>query len=319
MFQIEKLIGISAWVAVGMALIASYLKLNKIWKRKHERKVAQSVSLAGNAMDVFPLVLLSANYIVVSQWQGFFDALIWILTGCMMMLVGTGYWVKGERGKGIWVLIKQSLAVERGEVGYLARLAFYPSRADLIIQVLSKLAMVDDRLHDSEKKFIEDFAATWDVALDWRDVQMASSSDVTARIVEITHLTRDYLDTSPPPNQAHHLSDIIDLLVKVDQQVTPEERVVIAELKGLIQGYVAENDVSESFTVAVVPQSAEQAAAIHSEMPHLDQANLAGGTGFVVDSFFSKEYAELICHQYRDLGFFTVTIERNILPPELSQ
>ena len=89
MFQIENLIGLSAWAAVGMSLVAAYLKLNKIWKRKHEREVAQSVSIMGNVLDVFPLMLLSANYFLVAQWQGLFDAMIWMFTGCMMMMIGT--------------------------------------------------------------------------------------------------------------------------------------------------------------------------------------------------------------------------------------
>lgn len=314
MSQIENLIGLSAWAAVGMSLVAAYLKLNKIWKRKHEREVARSVSIMGNVLDVFPLILLSANYFVVAQWQGLFDATIWIFTGCMMVFIGTGHWVESERRKGIWGLIKQSLAVERREVGYLARLVFYPSQADAIIRILSMLAMVDEKLHQSEKKFLEEFAATWNVSLDWGELRSLSSSDVTSRIVEITRLTRDYLATSPPVHQACHLGDIIDSLVQIDQQVSSEERIVMAELKGLIQNYALEKEVPETYTVTVVPQSAEQAAAIGSEMPHLEQADLAGGTGFVVNSYFSKEYAELICHQYRELGFFTVTIEKNILP-----
>ena len=57
------------------------------------------------------MLLLGTNYLVVSQWQGFLDSMIWIVVGVMMMLIGTGQWVRSERRKSLWQLFKQSLAV----------------------------------------------------------------------------------------------------------------------------------------------------------------------------------------------------------------
>jgi hypothetical protein len=315
MFELKNLIHLSAWLAVGLSLIAAYLKLNKIWKRKHQAEVAQSVSLMGHFVDILPLFLLSANYFVVAQWQGFLDGVIWIIVGIVMMLIGTGHWVQGERRKSLLKLARQSLALEREEVGDLARSIFYPSHANLVVRILTMLAIVDEDLQESEKAFIKEFADRWHIELDWNKVQQLAPAGSTQRILEVRHLTEKYLVTSPPNNQVSQLGDIFDALVQADQHVSPEERVAVAELKGLIENYIATDNCLETYTVTVVPQTAEQFATIVGDMSHLTKAPVAGGVGYIVSTYFSKDYAELICQKYRDLGFFTVTVEKNNFSP----
>ena len=314
MSELKNLIHLLAWLAVGFSLVSAYLKLNKIWKRKHQAEVAQSVSIMGNFLDVLPLSLLAANYLIVAQWQGFFEALIWIFAGVMMILIGTGHWVQSERKKSLWHLVRQSLAIERQEVGALARSVFHPSNTDLIVRILSALAIVDDHLDDSEKRYIEDFADHWGIDVDWKKVQVNAPVGSAQRILELRRLTEEYLATSPPSSQASELGDIVDALVRVDQSVSQEEEIVLAELKGLIFSYVIVDGDQETYTVTVVPQSPAQVDAIDGQLSDLKKTQMAGGVGYIVNSFFSKKYAEFICQQYRDLGFFTVTVERHLVP-----
>jgi hypothetical protein len=314
MSELKNLIHVFAWLAVGLSLASAYLKLNKIWKRKHQAEVAQSVSIMGNFLDILPLSLLGANYLIVAQWQGFFDSLIWIIAGVMMMLVGTGHWVKGERKKSLWHLVRQSLAIERQEVGALARSMFYPSNADLIVKILSALAVVDDHLDETEKIFIENFADHWGIDIDWAKVRINASVRSEQRILEMRRLTEEYLATSPPSGQVSQLGDIVDALVRIDRSISPEEEIVLVELKGLIFNYVTVEGDQDTYTVTVVPQSAAQVAAIDGQLQNLKKTQIAGGVGYIVNSYFSRNYAELICRQYRDLGFFTVTLEKHLIP-----
>jgi hypothetical protein len=313
MAELEYAIHLSAWLAVGLSLGVAYLKLNKIWKRKHQAEVARSVSIMGNLLDMLPMSLLAANYLVVSQWQGFFDSIIWIVAGAMMMAIGTGYWVKSEHKKSLWVLVRKSLALERSEVGALARAVFFPSNADLIVRILSSLALVDEHLDEREKQYIEHFAASWHVDLDWEKVRSHVSGNASQRILELRHLTGEYLASSPPASQASQLCDIIDALVRIDESVSPEEEILLGELKGLIVDYVSTDGDQDTFIVTIVPQSPEQIVAINGQLASLKKTRIAGGVGYIVNSFFSRNYAELVCRQYRDLGFFTVTVEDHLL------
>ncbi len=67
MSELKNLIHIFAWLAVGFSLVSAYLKLKKVWKRKHKAEVAQSVSIMGYFLDVLPVSLLGANYLIVAQ------------------------------------------------------------------------------------------------------------------------------------------------------------------------------------------------------------------------------------------------------------
>lgn len=314
MSELKNLIHVFAWLAVGFSLASAYLKLNKIWKRKHQAEVAQSVSIMGNLLDILPLSLLGANYLIVAQWQGFLDSLIWIISGVMMMLVGTGHWVKGERKKSLWHLIRQSLTIERQEVGTLARSMFYPSNVDLIIKILSALAVVDDHLDETEKRFIQNFADHWGIDIDWAKVRANAFPESAQRILEMRRLTEEYLATSPPSSQVSQLGDIVEALVRIDRSISHEEEIVLAELTGLIANYVTAEGDQNTYTVTVVPQTPAQVAAIDGQLPNLKKTRIAGGVGYIVNSYFSRNYAELICRQYRDLGFFTVTLEKDLIP-----
>ncbi len=318
MSELKNLIHIFAWLAVGLSLVSAYLKLNKVWKRKHKAEVAQSVSIMGYFLDILPVSLLAANYLIVAQWQGFFDSLIWIFAGVIMMLIGTGHWVQGERKKSLWQLVRQSLAIERQEAGALARSVFHPSNADLIVRILSALAIVDEHLDDTEKRYIEDFADQWGIDVDWEKVRVNAPAESAQRILELRRLTDEYLATSPPSDQASQLGDIVDALVRVDQSISPEEEIVLAELKGLIVSYVAVDEDQETYTVTVVPQSPAQVAAIDGQLSNLKKTQMAGGVGYIVNSYFSSSYAELVCRQYRDLGFFTVTVEKRLVLETMS-
>ncbi len=41
----------------------------------------------------------------------------------------------------------------------------------------------------------------------------------------------------------------------------------------------------------------------------LEAHSYAGGKGYTVGAYFSRSYADMICTQYRALGFFTVVLD----------
>jgi hypothetical protein len=43
-------------------------------------------------------------------------------------------------------------------------------------------------------------------------------------------------------------------------------------------------------------------------LPDVKKIEIAGGSGYVAGSYYSRKYANMICEQYRSLGFFTVEL-----------
>ena len=62
MESFKAFVGIMAYGSLGFTAIAAYLKINKIWTRKHKAEVADSISIIGNVIYIIPLTFFSLNY-----------------------------------------------------------------------------------------------------------------------------------------------------------------------------------------------------------------------------------------------------------------
>ncbi len=89
----KAFVAVMAYGSLGFTVIAAYLKINKIWTRKHNAEVADSVSVIGNVIYIVPLSFFALNYLFASLWQGFIDSLIWITIGVVYILIGSRLWV----------------------------------------------------------------------------------------------------------------------------------------------------------------------------------------------------------------------------------
>ena len=85
---------------------------------------------------------------------------------------------------------------------------------------------------------------------------------------------------------------------------------MLDEVLGLLTHYGEEGDHQGiSYTVIIAPQTHEQETAMTTLLPDMQTTSLAGGTGYVVGTFFSQKYASLICEHHQALGFFTVSMQ----------
>ncbi|MDH4071931.1 MAG: hypothetical protein OEV41_02365, partial [Gammaproteobacteria bacterium] len=123
----KSVISAMAYASLGFSFTAAYLKINKIWKRKHIAEVASSVSIVGNVVDIIPLTFFALNFMLVAQWQGLIDSVLWIFAGIVTVLIGSGLWVEEHRHKPFWTRIRAALKLEKTEVGHLAASFFRPS------------------------------------------------------------------------------------------------------------------------------------------------------------------------------------------------
>ena len=302
----KSFINIMAYASLGFSFAAAYLKINKIWKRKHIAEVANSVSIMGNVFDIIPLTFFALNFLVVAQWQGLIDSVLWIFAGAVSVLIGSGLWVQGNRRNSFWTQLKESLKLEKSEIGHLATTFFRPSAAEIILEILARFAYIDRDLAAREQELIHSFAETWRLDINWEENSKLSELDQPVSFVKTRHTVARYLKTSPPAEQVAQLIDVLHALVKIDENVSSQEQLILEEVHKFMLNYIDDSDAQANYTVIIAPQNRNQDAAIATLLPDVQKIEVAGGSGYLVGSFYSQDYADVICDQYRALGFFTI-------------
>ena len=308
MESFKSFISVMAYASLGFSFAAAYLKINKIWKRKHIADVANSVSIVGNVFDIIPLTFFSLNFFLIAQWQGLIDSILWIFAGVISVFIGSGLWVQENRHKSFWTRLRESLKLEKSEIGYLASSFFRPSGAEEILEIFARFAYIDRDLVAGEQALIQSFADTWNIDIDWQAYRKLADLEQPVRFVGTRDSVGRYLETSPPVEQVGQLIDVLHALVKVDDSVSEEETLILAEVHQFLLSYIDDSDVQAHFTVIIAPQNRAQDAAISALLPDVKKVEIAGGSAYVVGSFYSQDYANVICDQYRERGFFTIDL-----------
>ncbi|MEM7218296.1 MAG: hypothetical protein AAF515_08030 [Pseudomonadota bacterium] len=304
----KSFISVMAYASLGFSLAAAYLKLNKIWKRKHIAEVANSVSIMGNVVDIIPLTFFALNFLLVAQWQGLIDSIIWIFAGALSVAIGSGMWVRNQPRKSFWKRLKEALRLERSEVGHLATTLFRPSGAELILEIFLRFAYIDRELADRERALIEGFANSWKLDIDWQAQAALAEEDRPTRLIETRRRVEAYVQTSPAPEQVAELMDILDALVAADDEVAEEEALLLDEVKGLLNTCIDDAAAGGGIQVVIAPQNPEQDSAIATMLPGVEKIAIAGGSGYLVGEYYSRSYAGVIRDQYRTLGFLTIEL-----------
>lgn len=308
----KTFVGIMAYGSLGFTVIAAYLKINKIWTRKHNAEVADSISIVGNVIYIIPLSFFALNYMFASLWQGLIDSLIWIASAVVYILIGSRLWVQSHRRKSFWTRLKEVLKLERSEVGDLAKSFFRPSSGEIILEILARFAYIDKMLGAREKEFVQSFVDTWHMKFDWEEYQSFADAKQPINFIATRNSVERYLETSPPEAQVAQLIDVLDALVKVDESVSDQENLILEEVDGLLLSYLKSPDAQDKFAVVIAPQNDDQDAAIATLLPGVEKKSVAGGSGYLIGSYYSQDYADVICNQYRTLGFLTIGMVNEI-------
>jgi hypothetical protein len=307
MEEFRAFIRILTVASLGLAAVQIYLTLNKLWTRRHEKVVAESISIYGETLGLVPLLFLTISFLLDGSWEGVVDGVIWMFAGAVTIAIGAGLWVEGKRGRSFLTLVREALALERTEVGELAKAFFKPSGADKILEILSQIAMIDQELDDRERVFIQTFADAWGIHVKW-DALSARAGKDKIDPVQLRAAVESYLAISPPTGQVEQLGDVVVALVNADEQITAEEELILAEVGGMLESYVGGGALGARFAVALVPQSDDQERAIRAVLPDLHPEELAGGSAYVVGRYFSGRFAEIVSERYRSLNVFTTVL-----------
>lgn len=290
-----------------VTIIFIYLKINKIWKRKHDISVADSQSLAGLSIYIINCILWVFYYIFIeTDLKSVLDNAIYILEGSVFFLIGTGLFVKGHEKYGFIALIKRSLRLERSEADYLLKKFFKPKNPELIIDILHQIAMIDEELDKSEEELIKSFAKEWKIPYDPNELDLNRFVSKEDNMYRLRLSVEEYLDSEPHPKQAAQVRDLIITLIKADQKVSLEEKLIMNELEGMFDNFLNKEENGERYTSVVVPRDDQQLSKLKEIAPNLEETNSSGGTAYVIGSYYSRTFAEAICAGYRKADLFAV-------------
>ncbi len=307
MTGLERIIDAFIWISLLMSVVQVYLQTNKIWKRKHEQVVAESQSIAGLSLLILNCLIWLVSYIMKNDIESIIDTSLIILQSSVFLLIGTGLWVRGQRKKGFWNLVKQALKIERKEANYLLKRFFKPQNAEIILDILHQLALIDEELDERERDLIQFFAIQWNIpySLDQKNIERRRQKSED-KYVYLRNKLLDYLQRDPPVEQVAQLKDLIKEMILADEKVTKEEKLISDELNGMIDSYLQKEQQIPVYQVIIVPQRPEQEQMIRELIPDSQELRTFGGRVYSIGTFFSKAFAEIVCQRFRRFNLFTI-------------
>lgn len=305
--EIFKYLG---FLSIPFTMINVYLTLNKLWNRRHQKAVAESISITGRIIAIVGVLVFIVNFILNGVWLSLINMFVLLILETVQILIGAGVWVDSGKKRSFWDLIKQSLQLERKESADLAKFLFKPTNAEEIIVILKQVAMIDGVLDDREKKFVRSFADNWKIKLSWDNFSSKTAEDVNYNALRQSMMR--YLETTPPPEQASQLGDLLNLLVKADNEVSEDEELILEELMGLINNYVDRGSERIQYSVAILPQNTEQEESIRNISDVGQKNKISGGYAYILGPFYSVKYAEIMCEKYRQQNLMVLAVQGNI-------
>ncbi|MDT8447754.1 MAG: hypothetical protein RRB13_12765 [bacterium] len=304
-----------AFSALIFTFVEAYLSLNKIWKRKHEKVVAESISISAVFIGLFSGTVYSLDLALSGAWPSLVDQLVWVVFGVFQLFVAIGFWVAGERQKGIWKMIKSTFVQDRNEAADLVKLFIRPSGANQVLEILTQMAIIDQDLDDKEKECLDMFARDWNLKINWQDVENRLKGAKVSNYSQMHDSMEKYLLTFPPKDQVEQLIEVMNRLARLDEDFSESEQLILAELEGLKDAYVGGGADIKKLYIALVPQNKTQEEAMVNLFPNLERHELQNGSFAYWDGpFYSDKYAKTIAAKYEALSVFTTVTDQSFVP-----
>ena len=303
----EQLINLLATGAILLTVVTAYLVANKLWIRKHEKVVAESISVSAQLIGIVTMLPFLIKYMLFDgDYVSFTNMMIRLALTLLFLTIGVGFWVRAQRRENLWSKAKRSLKLEKKESLDLISALIRPSGARIMLDLLQKLAVIDRNLDDREKSFIQDFADRWNVKIDFTSqFELAAEQPTGQMYIELRNRLSDYLSISPERKQATEFLDIIKLLIGIDQNVSNEEEFIVKEIIGMIGSYINNGDARTAYRVIVVPQNRDERMAIKALLPNAKPRKEWGGNIYDAGVFHSRGYAEMMSEYYQQLNLFS--------------
>lgn len=303
----EQLINMLVMGAIGLTVVKTYLTANKVWSRKHEKVVSESVSVSAQLIGIVTSLPFLIKYTLIDgDYMSFANMSIKLALTLFFLMIGIGLWVRVEGREGLWSKVKRALKLEKEESMDLINALIRPAGARIILDVLRRLALIDKDLDRREMALIQAFADRWNIKIDFRkEFEVATGQATDQMHIDLRGKLSEYLALSPDKDQASQFLDIINSLVSADQNISGEEQLILDEITGMIENYVNDGQSKTTYRVIVVPQDREERAAIRALLPNTNPRARWGGNIYYAGVFHSRPFAEMISEKYQGLNLFS--------------
>ncbi|MBM2816704.1 MAG: hypothetical protein HW421_3466 [Ignavibacteria bacterium] len=324
MSTFEKIIGIFTYAAIGIAIIEVYFKINKIWKRKHEKQVAESQSIVGLGMASLVLIVWMCNFIIKGDYEAIADNVVYLGEAAIYIVIGSGFFVAEKRKtqKGFWNMIKDALRVERKEASYLLKSITGKGQAEKIIKILHNIAWIDNDFDVKERDMIKDFAGLWGIKINDTEFNTNPHKESEERLVRYERVIsslKDYLEEKPTRDHSLQVKKLLYDIINADGVIEQEEDIIIGQLDGIILTYL--NEPVPKFSVLVVPQNENHREIIETILKSVNpdmilsekERYIDGGTGFVVSECYSQSFADIVAEEQRKTHNIMTVVKKEIV------
>jgi len=307
-----------AIVGLVISAIISYLKVNKLWGRRHIKEVAESISVVAAILSLFTTLPFLIKFIVIDKdYVAAGKFLLSLLVFFVFFLVGIGFWVKRHEPLGLWRMMRKAIATERGELTYLIHSFTKPREAPAILRILHLVSLVDRHMDQRETEILESVARPWGIHPDELKggPEIGEDTDIGA----VRDAFTDYLDMKPDRTQVEKVVDLIRFMIHADRQVTADEALVLDEVSGAAKAYLSATGAgADVFEVLLVPQRTEDFDRAGDLIVDPVLHPRAGGEAFVAGTYYSESFARAICERFRQRDFFS-TVEHRVVEPQASE
>ncbi len=307
-----------AIIGLLISVIISYLKVNKLWARRHIKEVAESISVVAALLSLFTTLPFLIKFVVIDKdYLAAGKFLLSLLVFFVFLLVGIGYWVRRQENPGLWRLLRRAIANERGELSYLLHSFTKPREAPAILRILRLVSLVDEHLDAREIEILHSVARPWGIHPD--EFKAGDQSGQRTDIGEVRNAFTDYLALKPEHEQVEKVVDLVRFMIHADRQVTADEAVVLDEVSGAASAYLSSRGApTDVFEVLLVPQRAEHFERVNQLVTNPVLHPRAGGEAYVAGTYYSESFARAICRRFQQRDFFSTVERRKTDEPTLS-
>ncbi|MCB9949185.1 MAG: hypothetical protein H6842_15390 [Rhodospirillaceae bacterium] len=301
---IDVLVQISPWLGIA----ASYLVINKAWSRKHIREVAESISITAATLLALALLPLIASWIFIQgRYIAALAAVIWLVVAVIVILIGSKAWVPDRRKPRFFPRLAAAMKLELRELPALLVGMSRPRGSAEILEILQRLAVVDEDLDPREHRILQMVARS--LGLELGEIPARMFSDASRDVDAIRRAAADYVGLEPRRDQVRQLIDLIEMMAKADRRISDRERAVLEEVVPLLSSYLQDEPTEgERFEVLLQAEMPEQWEAIALLMGKSVDLRQAGAGSVAIGCYHSRRFATLVARQLKSRGI-TATVE----------
>ncbi len=295
-------VSIIAWITLALITIESYLRANKVWKRKHKKDVAESISLIAQGVGLITLSFFIVSSYLEHSFNGLVSSAIWLSMTAFMILVGSGFWVTDIRANNFWKKIKLYLMKETSELGNLANSFTNPNEREHIREIILKIALLDQKITKVEKEILDEVLHSWDDSINYAELEEFSKSHNSYKIhdilSELNQSISHYLSNAPAADQVSKLADLIQLIIHNNKEQSDEHKLLVVEVLEQLNAYISNTAHLEQYCVIVIPDNLKDLATIQQSYPDLQLQDNEQLPYLIKNGFHTQKMAAIYKNNY---------------------